>query len=121
VELSVFGHGEAPMSVSSSPTRGSYLDLTVRKIGDLTAALHALQPGAQAGVRGPFGTCFDTEAMRGRDLLLISGGCGLAPMRALIQYCLDCRQEFGELTVLYGAKTPEDRLYKPELARFVDF
>ena len=116
--LSVFGHGEAPISVSSSPTRGSYLDLTVRKTGDLTCALHALEPGAELGVRGPFGTWFDTDAMRGKDLLLISGGCGLAPMRALIQYCLDRRGDFGRVTILYGARTPEDLLYKPDLDRW---
>jgi sulfhydrogenase subunit gamma (sulfur reductase) len=118
VELSVFGQGEAPLSVSSSPTRGTHLDLTVRRVGELTAALHELQPGAEVGVRGPFGTWFDTEAMRGQDLLLIAGGCGLAPMRALIQYCQDCRDDFGRVTILYGAKTPEDILYKEELNRW---
>ena len=118
MELSVFGQGEAPISVSSSPTRGPYLDLTVRKAGELTAALHELEPGAEVGLRGPFGTWFDTEAMRGKDLLLISGGCGLAPMRALIQYCLDRRGDFGRVTILYGAKTPEDLLYKEELDRW---
>jgi NAD(P)H-flavin reductase len=118
MELSVFGHGEAPLSVSSSPTRGDYLDLTVRKTGELTAALHALPPGAEVGIRGPFGTWFPTEAMRGKDLVLISGGCGLAPMRALIQYCLDRREEFGALHILYGARTPEDLLYKEELGEW---
>jgi sulfhydrogenase subunit gamma (sulfur reductase) len=115
VQVSVFGIGEAPISVASSPTRGPYLELGVRRVGTLTNALHELGPGDEIGIRGPFGTCFDIETLRGKDVLLISGGCGLAPMRALIQYCEDRRDEFGKVAVLYGAKTPGDRLYKADL------
>lgn len=116
VQVSLMGVGEAPISVSSSPTRGSYLELGVRNAGALTGAMHGLQPGAAIGLRGPFGTAFDTAAMKGRDLLLISGGCGLAPMRALIQYVEDRREDFGQVNILYGAKSPDDMLYKNELA-----
>lgn len=116
MQVSVFGIGEAPISVSSSPTRGDYLELAVRKAGRLTAAMHKLQPGDRIGLRGPFGTSFDVSAMKGHDLLLISGGCGLAPMRALIQYVEDRRDQFGEVTILYGAKSPDDVLYKEDLA-----
>ncbi|HUT47367.1 MAG TPA: FAD/NAD(P)-binding protein [Sedimentisphaerales bacterium] len=115
MQVSVTGIGEAPISVSSSPTRGQFLELGVRKAGKLTGAMHELKSGDMIGLRGPFGTSFDTEAMKGKDLLLISGGCGLAPMRALIQYVEDCRDDFGEVTVLYGAKSPDDILYKDEL------
>ena len=115
VQVSITGIGEAPISVSSSPTRGDYLELGVRKAGTLTGAMHELKAGDVIGLRGPFGTFFDTEAMKGKDLLLISGGCGLAPMRALIQYVQDCRDDFGKVTVLYGAKSPDDILYKDEL------
>jgi len=116
VQLSIFGIGEAPISVSSSPTRGNYLELGVRKAGRLTGALHDnVKPGSTVGIRGPFGSYFDVESMRGRNLLLISGGCGLAPMRALIQYCEDCRGDFKDVTVLYGAKSPQDLLYKEEI------
>ena len=119
VQVSMLGVGEAPISVSSSPTRGPHLDLGVRRAGELTGLMHdLLEPGAEVGIRGPFGTCFDTEAMRGNDVLLIAGGCGLAPMRALIQYCEDRRDEFRKVTVLYGARTPEDRLYKGDLAEW---
>jgi len=118
VQVSVFGVGEAPISVASSPTRGSYLDLGVRRVGTLTSALHEMRPGDEIGVRGPFGTYFDVEAFQGKDLLLIAGGCGLAPMRALIQYCEDRRDRFGQVTVLYGAKTPTDRLYKTDLGQW---
>jgi len=116
VQVSLMGIGESPISVSSSPTRGDYLELGVRAAGVLTGEMHLLEPGASIGVRGAFGTAFDTDAMKGRDLLLISGGCGLAPMRALIQYVEDCRDDYGKVTVLYGAKSPEDMLYKDELA-----
>jgi sulfhydrogenase subunit gamma (sulfur reductase) len=115
MQVSIAGIGEAPISVSSSPTRGDYLELGVRRAGTLTGAMHELKAGDEIGLRGPFGTSFDTEAMKGRDLLLISGGCGLAPMRALIQYVEDCRDDFGKVTVLYGAKSPDDILYKDEL------
>jgi sulfite reductase subunit B len=118
MQVSVTGIGEAPISVSSSPTRGDYLELGIRKTGTLTGAMHELKSGDALGLRGPFGTFFDTDAMKGRDLLLVSGGCGLAPMRALIQYVEDCRDDFGEVTVLYGAKSPEDVLYKDELMQW---
>lgn len=115
IQVSIFGIGEAPISVSSSPTRGNYLELGVRKTGILTGALHNLKPGSKIGYRGPFGTYFPVDSMKGKDLILISGGCGLAPMRALIQYCEDCRDDFKKVTVLYGAKSPDDILYKDEI------
>ena len=118
MQVSVPGIGEAPISVSSSPTRGDYLELGIRKTGTLTNAMHGLKSGDKIGLRGAFGTFFDTDAMKGKDLLLISGGCGLAPMRALIQFVEDQRDDFGHVTVLYGAKSPEDMLYKDELKQW---
>ncbi len=118
MQVSVFGIGEAPISVSSSPIRGDYLELAVRKAGRLTGAMHNLSPGDSIGLRGPFGTFFDSSALEGMDLLLISGGCGLAPMRSLIQYVEDRRADFGRVTILYGAKSPGDVLYRDELAKW---
>lgn len=118
MQVSISGIGEAPISVSSSPTRGDYLELGVRKTGTLTDAMHRLKSGDKIGLRGAFGTFFDTDAMKGKDLLLISGGCGLAPMRALIQYVEDRRDDFGNVTILYGAKSPVDILYKDELEQW---
>jgi len=118
VQVSITGIGEAPISVSSSPTRGDYLELGVRKTGTLTSAMHELKTGDVIGLRGAFGTFFDTDAMKGKAILLISGGCGLAPMRALIQYIEDCRDSFSDVTILYGAKSPDDILYKDELAQW---
>jgi len=115
MQVSLTGVGEAPISVSSSPTRGNYLELGVRRAGVLTSALHRLDPGVEIGMRGPFGTCFPVDEMRGKDLVLISGGCGLAPMRALIQHLEDHRPNYGRVTILYGAKSPDDMLYKDDV------
>ena len=116
VQVSLLGWGEAPISVASSPTRDGMFELGVRLAGSLTGAMHRLQAGDTLGIRGPFGRAFDLPRLRGRDLLLISGGCGLAPLRSLIQYCEDRPAEFGRLSILYGSKSPEDRLFKDDLA-----
>lgn len=118
VQVSIFGYGEAPISISSSPTRSGYFELGVRNTGTLTNALHQLKINDTIGIRGPFGTSFDVEQLKGKDLLLISGGCGLAPMRSLIQYCEDKRENFGKITILYGAKSPIDMLYKDEISEW---
>ena len=116
VQVSLLGWGEAPISVASSPTRDGVFELGVRRTGSLTGAMHLLKAGDTLGIRGPFGRPFDLPRLRGQDLLLISGGCGLAPMRSLIQYCEDRPAEFGRLSILYGARSPEDRLFKDDLA-----
>ena len=118
VQVSLLGFGEAPISVASSPTRGGCFELGVRRAGSLTSAMHALSVGDSIGIRGPFGRPFQLARLRGQDLLLISGGCGLAPMRSLIQYCEDRRREFGRITILYGAKSIADTLFKEELAEW---
>lgn len=116
VQVSLLGWGEAPISVASSPTRDGFFELGVRRAGSLTGAMHLMKPGDTFGIRGPFGTPFDLPRLRGQDLLLISGGCGLAPLRSLIQYCEDRPAEFGHVSILYGAKSPADRLFKEDLA-----
>lgn len=116
VEVSVLGVGEAPISISSSPSRsGLYFELCVRKVGDVTAALHRLSPGDRVGVRGPFGRGFPIEKFRGKDLLFAPGGLGLAPLRSLINQVLDERALFGRVIILYGARTPSELLFKEEL------
>lgn len=115
VQVSITGIGEAPISVSSSPTRGNYLELGVRKLGAITSNLHSLKVGDQIGMRGPFGTSFPIEKLQGKNLLLIAGGCGLAPLRSMIQYAEDRRGDFKNVTILYGAKSPADLMYPEEL------
>jgi len=120
LELSVFGYGEAPFCIASSPTRPHKLETTVRRTGQLTNALHKLRKGEEVGVRGPFGNGFDVEAARGKDLLFVAGGIGLPPLRSLIWNVLDERSQFGRVTILYGARTPSDLVYKQELKEWAE-
>ncbi len=115
VQVSVIGAGEAPISISSSPTRGPHLELTVRKAGKVTTALHGLKEGDTVGIRGPFGTFFDIGRFKGKDLLLIPGGLGLAPMRSLVQYVIDTRDLYRGVTIAYGTKCPEEILFPEEI------
>ena len=119
VELSVLGVGEAPISISSSPSRSNgAFELCVRRTGDVTGALHRLSAGEVVGVRGPFGHGFPLERFYGKDILFAPGGLGLAPVRSLINQVLDERGRFGKVTLLYGAKSPAELLFKDELAEW---
>jgi sulfhydrogenase subunit gamma (sulfur reductase) len=118
VQLSIPGFTEAPISVASSPTRKSCFDLAIRRAGSLTAEMHRKVPGDTVGIRGPFGSSFELSTLQGKDLLLISGGCGLAPLRSLIQYCQDCPDEFGRIEIIYGARNPDALLFKDDLAEW---
>jgi sulfhydrogenase subunit gamma (sulfur reductase) len=116
VEVSLFGIGEAPISISSSPGRSNgTFELCVRRVGDVTNALHRLQPGDVVGIRGPFGHPFPLAQMKGKDILFAAGGLGLAPLRSLINEVLDQRGAFGRVIVLYGTKQPAEVLFKDEL------
>ena len=115
VELSVIGTGEAPISISSSPTRPGILELCVRRAGRVTSALFRLPAGALVGIRGPYGNGFPVTDMEGQDLLIIAGGLGMAPLRSLLWYALDHRERFGQVTLMYGAKSPADMLFREEL------
>jgi sulfite reductase subunit B len=118
VEVSLFGIGEAPISVSSSPTQKGSFELAVRAVGNVTKTLHTLNRGATLGIRGPFGKGFPIEEMKGKDILFVAGGIGLVPLRSLINYVLDNRSHFGRVFVLFGAKTPAEQLFLDELAKW---
>jgi sulfite reductase subunit B len=118
VEVSVFGVGEAPISVTSSPTRNGTFELCVRRVGDVTGALHRMKPGATVGIRGPYGNGFPVEQMRGKDLLFAPGGIGFPPLRSVINQVLDERESFGRVIILYGARNPSELLFKDELAQW---
>jgi sulfhydrogenase subunit gamma (sulfur reductase) len=120
VMLSVPGAGEAPISISSSPTRPEVLELCVRRVGRVTAALHRLRPNDVVGLRGPYGNGFPVEVLERNDVLLIAGGLGMAPLRSLLWYTLDARGRFGAITLLYGARTPRDMLFRDELVSLAD-
>jgi sulfite reductase subunit B len=121
VEVSLLGIGEAPISVSSSPSRSNgRLELCVRRVGDVTNAMHTLEPGAFLGIRGPFGNPFPVANMKGKDMLFAAGGLGLAPLRSLINEVLDQRGAFGRVIVLYGTKHPSEILFKDELLEWAE-
>jgi sulfhydrogenase subunit gamma (sulfur reductase) len=121
VEISLFGIGEAPISVSSSPSRSNgTFELCVRNVGDVTKAMHQMEPGAIMGVRGPFGHSFPIDEMKGKDVLFAAGGLGLAPLRSLINEVLDQRGSFDRVIILYGTKHPDEILFKDELAEWAE-
>ena len=115
VGVTVFGVGEAPISICSSPTQGNAFELTVRSVGLVTNALKRFGKGDRLGVRGAFGNHFGYEAMKGQDVVLVAGGLGLAPTRSLIRYVLDTRKDFGKVTILVGARDPSLLLFRDEL------
>ncbi len=115
VEVSVFGIGEAPISISSPPTKKDTFEICIRKLGSVTSKMHTLKVGDKVGVRGPFGNGFDPEFLKNKDLLFIAGGLGLAPLRSLFNYVLDNRKNYGQVTLLYGCKEPKELLFADEL------
>jgi NAD(P)H-flavin reductase len=120
VMLSVPGTGEAPISISSSPTRPEVLEVCVRRVGRLTDALYRLKTNDLVGLRGPYGNGFPVKEIQGKDLLLVAGGLGMAPLRSLLWYALDNRDRFSAITLMYGARTPADMLFREELVSLVD-
>jgi sulfhydrogenase subunit gamma (sulfur reductase) len=119
VQVSVLGVGEAPISITSSPSRSNgTFELCIRKVGDLTNVIHRLERGALIGIRGPFGRGFPVEKFRGKDLLFVCGGLGMAPLRSLLNEVLDDRGNYGRIVLLYGARKPDDLLFRDELAEW---
>lgn len=119
VEVSVAGIGEAPISISSSPTQKGGFEMVIRRIGNVTNKIHMLTKGDKLGIRGPYGNGnYPTEEAKGKDIVFICGGIGLAPQRSFINYILDNRDDYGELTVLVGTKEYQQRLYKDEIEKW---
>jgi len=114
-QLSVFGTGESTFVINSSPTRLDFLQFSVMRSGENTAALHALEAGDELGVRAPLGNWFPYEQMKGKDIVFIGGGIGMAPLRTLLLFMLDNRKDYGKIRLLYGARSPEDMAFKYEL------
>ncbi|MDQ7821461.1 MAG: FAD/NAD(P)-binding protein [Candidatus Eremiobacteraeota bacterium] len=114
VMVSLLGVGEAPISVSSSPTKRRSFELVVRKAGRVTTALHRLEAGDEVGIRGPFGNGFPIRYLEGNDLLIVAGGLGIVPIRSIINYTIDNRRDFGKVTILLGCRTPKDLLFSDE-------
>ena len=114
----VFGVGEVPLSISGDPARTKTLTHTIRGVGWVTRALQGMKKGAMIGVRGPFGTPWPLQEAAGNDVLLIAGGVGLAPLRPVIYQLLAQRERYGNVSILYGARSPDDMLFGKELEKW---
>ncbi len=114
-EYSVFGIGEAPFCISSSPTRRDHLEFTVQRVGRVTNALHRLGVGAEIGFRGPYGNSFPMNFLEEKNLIFVGGGIGLAPLRSLIWNVLDNRNKYKKIDIIYGARSPSDLCFKYDL------
>ena len=116
VEVSLFGFGEAPISICSSPTNNkTSFELTVRRTGRLTDKMHLLADGSTIGIRGPFGNGFDITKFNGKDVLFVAGGIGLAPLKSLIDYTVDRRSDFNRVIIVYGTKEPSEILFPEDI------
>lgn len=113
--ISLPGAGEAMISITSSPSRAGFLEFAVKRAGLFTEALHGQVPGRKIGVRGPYGNHFPVEDMEGKKLVFIGGGIGLAPLRSLINFALDNRGRCGTVDIIYGARSPQDLVFREEL------
>lgn len=113
--LSVFGKGESMISISSSPLITDYLQFSILKMGRVTSALHEMEPGSLIGVRGPYGNGFPIENWKGKNLIFIGGGIGLAPIWSVLQTALLKKADYGDLTLFYGARTSKDLVFRREL------
>lgn len=114
------GAGESALCIASPPTRSAYVECTFRRTGRVTAALADREVGQTLTLRGPYGQPFPLETWRGRSLVFVAGGIGLPPLRSVLWNVLDRRPEFAEVTLLYGARTAADLIYKEELAQWAE-
>lgn len=119
-QLSVFGVGESTFVINSPPTRKEYLQFSVMRVGELTSKLHQLSAGDKIGVRAPLGNHFPYESMKGKNIVFIGGGIGMAPLRTLMLFMLDNRADYGDISLLYGARSPQDMAFQYELPEWLE-
>ncbi|HOW58025.1 MAG TPA: FAD/NAD(P)-binding protein, partial [Smithellaceae bacterium] len=116
-ELSIYGKGESPIGIASSPTQKGYVEFTVQKAGVVTSALHEMEEGTLMGLRGPLGNSWPIEYLEGKNIVIVGGGFAFTTLRSLINYMIfeDNRKRFGKITIIYGARNPGLLIYKDEL------
>jgi NAD(P)H-flavin reductase len=120
VQLLLPGVGEAPFCIASTPSDTKHLELTIMRRGIVTTAIQYLRPGDAVGVRGPFGKPFPLDRLEGKDVLVVATGIGIAALRSLLLYIIETRDRFKEVTLLYGARFPEDLVYREDLKRWAE-
>ncbi len=118
--LSVFGKGESMISISSSPFTSEYHQFSIMKMGRVTTALHEMQEDDIIGIRGPFGNGFPIDQWKGKHLIFIGGGIGLAPIWSVLHTALHQHEDYGDLTLIYGARTSGHLVFKDELEELRD-
>jgi len=116
--LYIFGVGEVPISISGDPAKNDILVHTVRAVGTVTRAMQKMQKGDVVAVRGPYGTSWPVEKAAGKDIVIVAGGIGLAPLRPSVYHVLSNRARYGKLVILYGARTPKDMLFVDEVRKW---
>ena len=116
--LYAFGRGEVPISISGDPSDPGTLIHTIREVGPVTQALREVKKGGLVGVRGPYGTAWPVKEAEGNDVVFVAGGIGLAPLRPALYHVLHRRSRYGKVALLYGARTPNDILYREELEKW---
>lgn len=118
VEVSLQGHGESTFAVSRLGPGGRTFQVSVKRMGHLTKALHRATAGEKVGVRGPYGKPFPVESWKGRDVVIIGGGIGLAPLRPVVDWLTEHRGDYGGIEIVFGARTPGDMLFGADLAQW---
>jgi len=118
VQVSVFGVGEAPISICSSPFNKKFLEISVRCVGNVTDALCESKKGDLIGIRGPYGNGYPINKLMYNDIVMVAGGIGFPPIKSAIEYVLDMRNDFGKIWLLYGTKDPSDIVFKKELEKW---
>jgi sulfhydrogenase subunit gamma (sulfur reductase) len=120
IQLLLPGVGEAPFCIASTPSDQKHIELTIMRRGIVTTAVQYLRPGDAVGIRGPLGKPFPLERLEGRDVLIVATGIGIAALRSLILYIVENREKFREVALLYGARFPEDLVYRDDLKRWAE-
>ena len=115
VLVGLFGYGEAPFGAASSPGQSAYIDVAVRRAGTLTEALHLCEKGDELFLRGPYGNGFPLKFIEKKDIVMVTGGCGIPPIASLIEYIIEQKEKFGRVYLIYGARKPADLLMKKKL------
>ena len=118
LEVSLFGYGEIPIGLASSPTRENSFDIVVRTVGRVSTAVNQLKEGDSLYIRGPYGNGFKLEKLKHHPILIVAGGIGVCPTRSLIQYIMDRREEFNSFTLFYGTRDPSQQLFLEDLKQW---
>ncbi len=119
-QLSVFGVGESTFVINTPPSCREYIQFSVMRAGEVTSAIHKLHPGDKVGVRAPLGNFFPYEQWKGKNIVFVGGGIGMAPIRTIMLHVMEHASEYGRLSLLYGAKSPEDMAYKADLPSWLE-